>query len=58
MAAPDSPWKSAIFGELDGLKKFVELEVKVDEQDERGFTPLNWAARNGHEDVLKYLVEK
>lgn len=29
----------------------------LDEQDDRGFTPLCWAARNGHLPVVTYLVE-
>ena len=36
------------------LEKGAELETK----DEYGQTPLSWAARNGHEAVVKLLLEK
>lgn len=50
-------WKLASFGELDGLKALIESGVNVTEQDDRGFTPLNWAARNGHLNVVSFLIE-
>eukprot|EP00388_Colpodella_angusta_P026419 GDKK01005584.1.p1 GENE.GDKK01005584.1~~GDKK01005584.1.p1 ORF type:complete len:147 (+),score=12.32 GDKK01005584.1:54-494(+) len=53
----NTPWKLASFGELDGLKKLHEDGVKCDEPDERGFTPLAWAARNAHIPVLQFLIE-
>jgi ankyrin repeat protein len=36
------------------LKKGTELDSK----DRRGRTPLSWAAENGHEAVVKLLLEK
>lgn len=54
---PNSAWKLASFGELDGLKKLVEEGKDVDSPDERGFSPLCWAARNAHIPVVTYLVE-
>ena len=59
-AAADSvnPWKLASLGELDGIKKLVEGQVAVDDVDERGFTPLCWAARNGHLSVLQFLIDR
>jgi ankyrin repeat protein len=32
-------------------------KVKVDLKDKSGRTPLLWAARNGHEAVVKILLE-
>jgi ankyrin repeat protein len=37
------------------LEKNADLESK---DDEYGQTPLSWAARNGHEAVVKLLLEK
>jgi ankyrin repeat protein len=51
-------WKLASFGDYEGLKALVEAGENVDKQDERGFTPLNWAARNGHQQVLEYLIHQ
>ncbi|GMI03139.1 hypothetical protein TrLO_g2499 [Triparma laevis f. longispina] len=59
----------ASFGILDGIKKLVEGETPegeepdpethhdVNEKDERGSTPLVWACRNGHLEVVTYLIE-
>lgn len=46
-------WKLASFGEYEGVKALVDHGVHAQEQDERGFTPLTWAARNGHMQVRK-----
>ena len=54
-------WNAAIFGELEILKKLCENEEEpapIDEPDERGFSPLCWSARNGHNPVLSYLIDK
>jgi ankyrin repeat protein len=52
-------WKQASFGEYDGLKLILDNKGggKFDDQDDRGFTPLCWAARNGHLQVMNYLIE-
>lgn len=50
-------WKLASFGELDGLIALHEAGKNLQEQDERGFTPFNWAARNGHLPVMSFLIE-
>jgi hypothetical protein len=50
-------WKLASFGELDGIIHWVDQGKNIDGQDERGFSPLCWAARNGHQQVLTYLIE-
>jgi len=55
----ESVWRSAMFGELDTLKKLIEVsEEPFDQQDDRGFTPITWAARNGHIPVIEYLASK
>jgi len=54
----DTVWKLASFGELELLKAQIEQGVSVDFQDDRGFTPLNWAARNNHAAVVSYLIEQ
>ena len=39
------------------LEKVAKLETK-DEDNKYGQTPLLWAAENGHEAVVKLLLEK
>jgi ankyrin repeat protein len=57
--AEDTVWNASIFGELEILKKLCENEeAPIHEADDRGFTPLCWAARNGHNPVLTYLIDK
>jgi ankyrin repeat protein len=34
------------------------IDVAADSKDEDGRTPLSWAARGGHEAVVKLLVER
>ena len=51
------PWKLASNGELEDLKKLIDNGVPFDNRDEGGFTPITWAARNGHTHVLSYLIE-
>lgn len=41
------------------VKELVEANLKlINIKDEAGRTPLHWAARGVHYDILKYLVEK
>ena len=58
--AEETVWTAAIFGELDQLKNMVENdpELPIDEPDDRGFTPLTWSARNGHDAVLQFLIDQ
>jgi ankyrin repeat protein len=40
------------------VKLLVETcKVDVDLKDKNGRTPLSWAAQNGHEAIVKLLVE-
>ena len=32
--------------------------LQLDDQDDRGFTPIAWASRNGHHLVVQLLLEK
>lgn len=46
-------------GNLDGVKALIEKDPKlVDAKDQDGRTPLHWACRGVHLDMVKYLVEK
>ena len=53
---------TARFGLLHLLRKLLhglgEDDVEADSKDGYGQTPLSWAARRGHEAVVKLLVEK
>jgi ankyrin repeat protein len=40
------------------VKLLLEKAVDVDSKDSYGRTPLSWAAQNGHEGVVKLLLEK
>jgi ankyrin repeat protein len=53
----DTIWKLASFGEFDGVKALVEQGISPQDQDERGFTPLAWSARNNHVQCVKYFLE-
>jgi ankyrin repeat protein len=46
------------YGLMNLLSCFLEMDkVDVDSKDEDGRTPLSWAARNGHEAVVKILLD-
>lgn len=49
---------AASFGELEILKGLVDQGQSVDIQDDRGFSPVAWASRNGHYSVVQYLIEE
>lgn len=44
--------------DLDGIKALLDSGVDVNEGDEQGWTPLNWAAGKGQVEILSLLVEK
>jgi ankyrin repeat protein len=53
----DAVMKLAQFGELDDLRKQAAAgTLRKDEQDDRGFTVVAWSARNGHMEVLEFLI--
>ena len=46
-------------GDLEGIKRLIDLNPKlVNVKDKDGRTPLHWACRGVHLEILKYLVEK
>ena len=57
MTAFETPWKTACFGELEELKVLHANGAKLDDVDDRGFTPMLWASRNGHQEVVAFLCE-
>lgn len=44
-------------GDIATVKELIESGVDVNQQDEQGWTPLNWAAGKGEVGILKLLVE-
>jgi uncharacterized protein len=45
-------------GDLATVKETINSGVDINEQDDQGWTPLNWAAGKGDIDTVKLLVEK
>ncbi len=46
-------------GNLDGVKTLIEKDPElIDARDKDGRTPLHWACRGVHLDMVKYLMEK
>ena len=43
---------------IDAVRELVESGGDVNEQDEQGWTPLNWAAGKGDVEMVQLLVEK
>ena len=42
---------------IDSVKKLIDSECDVNQQDEQGWTPLNWASGRGNLEIVKLLVE-
>src|SRR5262249_24608460 len=40
------------------VKELIDLGSDIDEQDEHGWTPLNWAAGRGDTELVRLLVER
>jgi len=50
---------ASFFGIVELVTVLMEVEsYKINQQDCAGSTPLVWAARNGHEGVVKFLLER
>jgi ankyrin repeat protein len=44
-------------GDMATVKEMIKSGVDINQQDDNGWTPLNWAAGNGDIDTVKLLVE-
>jgi len=56
--ATDALLKAAKADDLESAATAIDDGADVDAQDESGWAPLHWAARNGHEDIVKLLIDK
>lgn len=45
-------------GDINGIRELVEAGADVNQSDEQGWTPLNWASGKGNLEIVKLLVEK
>lgn len=51
-------WYAAQYGDLDRVKKLLSCcGSDADKRDTAGYTALHYAARNGHLNVCKFLIE-
>jgi ankyrin repeat protein len=51
-------WTAAEHGLFDEVKKLVATGVPVDAKSRQEFTPLHMAARAGHVEIVKWLLDK
>jgi ankyrin repeat protein len=59
LSFPDDIHEAAQKGDLSDVKALIEKHPEsVDARDKDGRTPLHWACRGVHFEVVKYLVEK
>jgi ankyrin repeat protein len=49
---------AAISGSLDMVQLIVNGGADINAKDNDGMTPLNYAIKNGHKDVVAFLQEK
>jgi ankyrin repeat protein len=45
------------FGLLPLLEQWIDRKYEIDQRDDSGRTPLWWAAKNGHEAIVKRLLD-
>lgn len=51
-------WSAALNGDLNRVKQLLNRAgTNVDQKDNYDYTALHYAARNGHLEICKYLVE-
>ena len=48
---------AAYLGDVAKVMDFVEQDSDVNTKDQRGFTPLNYAARRGHTEIVELLLQ-
>lgn len=51
-------WKAAQEGDLEKVKRWIENGKSVDAKDDDERTPIHWAASNGKENIVDFLLEK
>ncbi|XP_028401651.1 ankyrin repeat domain-containing protein 39-like [Dendronephthya gigantea] len=50
-------WSAALNGEVDQVQKYLDRKCSADILDSAGYTALHYAARNGHLNVCKILLD-
>lgn len=50
-------WFAAQYGDIDRAHLLLIKGTHVDQRDSAGYTPLHYAARNGHLELCRLLVE-
>ena len=45
-------------GNIEAVKLDLAAGVDVNAKDKYGWTPLHWAAREGHKKIVELLIEK
>eukprot|EP01025_Chloroclados_australasicus_P055875 TRINITY_DN6862_c0_g1_i10.p1 TRINITY_DN6862_c0_g1~~TRINITY_DN6862_c0_g1_i10.p1 ORF type:complete len:578 (+),score=56.76 TRINITY_DN6862_c0_g1_i10:127-1860(+) len=54
----DSVWKACAYGDIDKLRELVkEKPQTVNQPDEQGYYPMQWAALNNRVNICEYLIE-
>lgn len=51
-------WHAAQYGDLERVRKLINDSWDADTRDSAGYTALHYAARNGHMDVCKFLIDQ
>ncbi|MDB4794569.1 ankyrin repeat domain-containing protein [bacterium] len=55
--APDiSIWMAVVRGDIEAVKQHIAAGTDVGAKDDKGYTPLHWAARNGHKEIAELLI--
>ncbi|XP_034190720.1 palmitoyltransferase Hip14 [Osmia lignaria lignaria] len=50
-------WYAAQYNDLDRVKALLKKGTPIDAEDFAGYTALHYAARNGNDDICKFLIE-
>ena len=59
IAGSSGIWEAAKSGDLAKLEAaLAKGDIKIDGHDEKGITPLSWAAMAGHDKAATWLIEK
>ena len=59
IAGSSGIWEAAKSGDLAKLEAaLAKGDIKIDGHDEKGITPLSWAAMAGHDKAAAWLIEK